>query len=176
MTISHWTNKLLWFHTIPRIPLSLSRSKPSLLKHKSTTMDQQPPNPTVDESKPVKPDNPSPDPDPTPKSSSEPHSKDYAPYPTLDPNDVTPPPDPLLSAPSTATTMPSESNPYVSAAPAPTSSTKSMNLYLVPFFFFCFISYNSDDFNFSFSFCDFGCYLIWFDLTVFWVGRNCGYS
>ncbi|KMT19751.1 hypothetical protein BVRB_1g008070 [Beta vulgaris subsp. vulgaris] len=87
-------------------------------------MDQQPPNPTVDESKPVKPDNPSPDPDPTPKSSSEPHSKDYAPYPKLDPNDVIPPPDPLLSAPSTATTMPSESNPYVSAAPAPTSSTK----------------------------------------------------
>ncbi|XP_021740311.1 GEM-like protein 1 [Chenopodium quinoa] len=96
-------------------------------------MEDEPPTPTVKESKPPKPDNltptstPNPNPDPTPKSSSdETHSSEYAPYPKLDPNDVVPPPDPLLSppAPSSATTMPNESNPYVSAAPVPTSSSK----------------------------------------------------
>lgn len=87
-----------------------------------------PPAPIVDESKSTKPDNPIPTPDPehTRKPTSETHSADYAPYPKLDPNDVAPPPDPLLSTPPSgaATTMPSESNPYVSAAPVPTSSTK----------------------------------------------------
>ncbi|GMH00215.1 hypothetical protein Nepgr_002054 [Nepenthes gracilis] len=61
------------------------------------------------------------------------HSDDYAPYPKIDPNDVVPPPDPLLSHPPNtnpnapppaaatagATSMPLESNPYVSPAPVP---------------------------------------------------------
>ena len=78
---------------------------------------------------------------PQPKDS---HSSDYAPYPKLDPDDVAPPPPPLNlaqqhinSPPATeerapisgdaATTMPKESNPYVSPAPAsaPGSSAKS---------------------------------------------------
>ncbi|GAV66804.1 GRAM domain-containing protein [Cephalotus follicularis] len=75
-----------------------------------------------------------------------PHSTDYAPYPKLDPNDVTPPPENWTSvsmgpqtqpnqpadhrgpAPipaATATTMPTESNPYISPAPLPPSSTKN---------------------------------------------------
>lgn len=75
------------------------------------------------------------------------HPTDYAPYPKLDPNDVAPPQEnwtsvsmfqqpvnaptaPEVRAPisgDAATTMPSESNPYVSPAPAtaPPSSAKS---------------------------------------------------
>ncbi|XP_044511925.1 GEM-like protein 1 [Mangifera indica] len=61
------------------------------------------------------------------------HSSDYAPYPTLDPNDVAPPPQnwtnvsagPAPINGSAATTMPPESNPYVSASPVPQSSTKN---------------------------------------------------
>ncbi|GLT79884.1 hypothetical protein SLA2020_513540 [Shorea laevis] len=69
------------------------------------------------------------------------HSTDYAPYPKLDPKDVAPPPENWTSvsvgaesqtntgpAPiegSAATTMPVESNPYVSASPAQASSMKS---------------------------------------------------
>lgn len=102
-----------------------------------------------------------------PKDHSEPnnpHSSDYAPYPKLDPNDVTPPPStaaenwtsvPVGSQPpppppppptehhietprssevhqgpapisgSSATTMPAESNPYVSPAPVQSSSMKN---------------------------------------------------
>ncbi|KAJ8771594.1 hypothetical protein K2173_026771 [Erythroxylum novogranatense] len=74
----------------------------------------------------------------------EPHTSDYAPYPKLDPNDVAPPPQNWSSifvgtqqpppathqpaAPITenvATTMPQESNPYVSAAPVGSSSSKN---------------------------------------------------
>lgn len=73
----------------------------------------------------------------------QPHSSDYAPYPKLDPNDVAPPPEnwssvsigqrsndgpgpgPASINTSAATTMPSESNPYVSPSPVPASSTKS---------------------------------------------------
>ncbi|KAE8056980.1 hypothetical protein FH972_013706 [Carpinus fangiana] len=66
------------------------------------------------------------------------HSGDYAPYPKLDPNDVAPPPIenwshvPMGSQPQTvnsearapisgqaATTLPQDSNPYISPAPAP---------------------------------------------------------
>ncbi|KNA20931.1 hypothetical protein SOVF_047960 [Spinacia oleracea] len=90
-------------------------------------MDHQPttPTPTADESKPV---NPTPNPDQTSKPSPELHSAEYAPYPKLDPNDVVPPPDPLLAPPPppSATNMPSESNPYVSAAPAPKKTIDSM--------------------------------------------------
>ncbi|XP_044474660.1 GEM-like protein 1 isoform X2 [Mangifera indica] len=61
------------------------------------------------------------------------HSTDYAPYPKLDPNDVAPPPENLSNvsvgpAPiseTAATTMPSESNPYVSPSPVSSSSTKN---------------------------------------------------
>ncbi|KAL1218733.1 GEM-like protein 1 [Cardamine amara subsp. amara] len=49
------------------------------------------------------------------------HSSDYAPYPKLDPTDVTPPPQPL-----SATTMPPESNPYVSPSPAPRNTMDSV--------------------------------------------------
>ncbi|KAL5074826.1 hypothetical protein RYX36_013810 [Vicia faba] len=60
-------------------------------------------------------------------SASDSHShtpSDYAPYPKIDPNDVAPPP-PSQSvatesrATGAATTMPTESNPYVSPAPVP---------------------------------------------------------
>ncbi|KAL9252497.1 GEM-like protein [Drosera capensis] len=72
-----------------------------------------------------------------------PHSSDYAPYPTLNPNDVVPPSDPFLSNPpyslptgtppppplaaagGGATAMPAESNPYVSSAPVAPSSSKN---------------------------------------------------
>ncbi|KDP41451.1 hypothetical protein JCGZ_15858 [Jatropha curcas] len=72
-----------------------------------------------------------------------PHPSDYAPYPKLDPNDVAPPaenwanvsratdhppqpaegPAPISGA--AATTMPAESNPYVSPAPVASSSSKN---------------------------------------------------
>ncbi|XWS23952.1 hypothetical protein CRYUN_Cryun28dG0059900 [Craigia yunnanensis] len=67
-------------------------------------------------------------------------SSDYAPYPKLDPKDVTPPPEnwtnvsmgsqlqpnlgPAPISSSAATTMPAESNPYVSPAPVQSSSVK----------------------------------------------------
>nr|GMC50554.1 GEM-like protein 1 [Ipomoea batatas] len=82
-----------------------------------------------------------------PKSEPQSHSSDYAPYPKLDPNDTVPvslssdpplqqqqqprsPPaagGPAPIAASAATTMPSESNPYVSPAPAsgPGASVKN---------------------------------------------------
>nr|ACU23491.1 unknown [Glycine max] len=59
------------------------------------------------------------------------HSGDYAPYPKLDPTDVAPPQQPLNTesrAPiseDAATTMPKDSNPYVTPAPATASSTKT---------------------------------------------------
>ncbi|KAF9687363.1 hypothetical protein SADUNF_Sadunf02G0085800 [Salix dunnii] len=70
------------------------------------------------------------------------HNSDYAPYPKLDPKDVAPPPDNWanLSMGSTtqsqppgqssmagtaATTMPAESNPYVSPGPVASSSSKN---------------------------------------------------
>ncbi|KAL9229153.1 hypothetical protein vseg_004651 [Gypsophila vaccaria] len=56
-------------------------------------------------------------PDHTPKPDTD---SGYAPYPKLDPNDVVPPPDPLLS-------QPPQSNPYVSVSPIATSSTSSNN-------------------------------------------------
>ncbi|KAL2637933.1 hypothetical protein AAZV13_06G086800 [Glycine max] len=58
------------------------------------------------------------------------HSGDYAPYPKLDPTDVAPPQQPLNTesrAPiseDAATTMPKDSNPYVTPAPVTASSTK----------------------------------------------------
>ncbi|KAK2659867.1 hypothetical protein Ddye_006400 [Dipteronia dyeriana] len=63
----------------------------------------------------------------------QPHSSDYAPYPTIDPKDVAPPPEnwtgvavgPAPINVSSATTMPPESNPYVSPSPAPQSSAKN---------------------------------------------------
>jgi len=75
------------------------------------------------------------------------HTPDYAPYPKLDPNDVAPPPVATESrATDAATTMPAESNPYVSPAPvpAPTSAKSnlslSLSLSLSPPTFFIFIS------------------------------------
>lgn len=76
------------------------------------------------------------------------HNSDYAPYPKLDPKDVAPPPENWanLSMGSTtqsqppgqssiagtaATTMPAESNPYVSPAPVASSSSKSNFLQLL---------------------------------------------
>lgn len=59
-------------------------------------------------------------------SASDSHShtpSDYAPYPKIDPNDVAPPPSQSVPTESratdAATTMPTESNPYVSPAPVP---------------------------------------------------------
>lgn len=75
-----------------------------------------------------------------------PHTSEYAPYPKLDPNDVAPPPPqnfgnasmgpspqshpapaegPAPIAGAAATTMPAESNPYVSPAPVASSSSKN---------------------------------------------------
>ncbi|XWS25345.1 hypothetical protein CRYUN_Cryun27aG0061100 [Craigia yunnanensis] len=67
-------------------------------------------------------------------------SSDYAPYPKLDPKDVTPPPEnwtnvsmgfqsqpnpgPAPISSSAVTTMPDESNPYISSAPVQSSSVK----------------------------------------------------
>ncbi|PIA56274.1 hypothetical protein AQUCO_00700542v1 [Aquilegia coerulea] len=59
------------------------------------------------------------------------HSSDYAPYPKLNSEDISPPPPPTTtintenSVNNVATSMPSESNPYISASPAPSSSLKS---------------------------------------------------
>ncbi|CAJ2641078.1 unnamed protein product [Trifolium pratense] len=70
------------------------------------------------------------------------HTADYAPYPKLDPNDVVPPPQPAAATQSratdAATTMPAESNPYVSPAPvsAPTSAKSLFSLFLPPFIIF----------------------------------------
>lgn len=79
----------------------------------------------------------SPDPDPkrdaaaatATASAAAPHSADYAPYPTLDPNDVAPAPE-VPRAPISgvaATSMPSESNPYVAPAPAPAPQSSVKN-------------------------------------------------
>ncbi|KAI6689253.1 hypothetical protein NL676_026081 [Syzygium grande] len=83
-----------------------------------------------DPAHPPKP-SPSPSPDPDPK----PHSSDYAPYPKLDPNDVSPPPPAAVpgDAPrapitgSAATSMPAESNPYIAPAPAPAPQSSVKN-------------------------------------------------
>ncbi|KAL8162379.1 hypothetical protein V2J09_013868 [Rumex salicifolius] len=59
----------------------------------------------------------------------DPHSFEYAPYPKLDPEDVQPPADPLIAhpppLPGAATSMPAESNPYITTTPAPASSSKN---------------------------------------------------
>lgn len=79
---------------------------------------------------------------------SDPHTTDYAPYPKLDPKDVAPspenwanlstgsttqskPPGPSPIAGTAATTMPAESNPYVSPGPVAPSSSKSNLLQLL---------------------------------------------
>ncbi|XP_020962143.1 GEM-like protein 1 [Arachis ipaensis] len=98
----------------------------------STPSDQ-----TTNEAKTTTPPPPPPNDSPS-QSQSQPHSTDYAPYPKIDPNDVTPPlphhpnltSEPLQPVTSpvaaetrapisgdAATTMPPESNPYVSPAP-----------------------------------------------------------
>ncbi|XP_047148587.1 GEM-like protein 1 [Vigna umbellata] len=69
------------------------------------------------------------------QSASPPHTADYAPYPKLDPDDVVPPPLQQQEAPlntesrapisgDAATTMPKDSNPYVTPAPVAASSSK----------------------------------------------------
>ena len=97
------------------------------------------------------------------------HSPDYAPYPKLDPIDVAPPPPPPqpqhepqphqnltsqqpLNSPSgaaesrapisgdAATTMPQESNPYVSPAPVPAATSKSQFFFFFFFFFWVLLS------------------------------------
>ncbi|KAL3845766.1 hypothetical protein ACJIZ3_003169 [Penstemon smallii] len=78
---------------------------------------------------------PHPQPQPQP---SEPKPNDYAPYPKLGPDDVAPVADTWTSNPTSsgsvpisgggATTMPSESNPYVSSAPVPKSTKSSFFL------------------------------------------------
>jgi len=70
------------------------------------------------------------------QSAPQPHTADYAPYPKLDPDDVVPPPLQQQEVPlntesrapisgDAATTMPKDSNPYVTPAPVAASSTKS---------------------------------------------------
>lgn len=91
-----------------------------------------------------------PDSDPE-KQTTAPHSTDHISYPKLDPNDVAPPPPenwtsvpvtsqpppveaPRSSAPpqgGAATTLPVESNPYVSPAPVPPSTMKSECLFSI---------------------------------------------
>jgi len=60
------------------------------------------------------------------------HTPDYAPYPKLDPNDVAPPPPVATESRATdaATTMPAESNPYVSPAPVPAPASAKSNFSL----------------------------------------------
>ncbi|KAI3442812.1 GRAM domain-containing protein [Psidium guajava] len=78
---------------------------------------------------------PKPSPVVDPKRDEVPHTSDYAPYPKLDPNDVAPPPpappipgeDPRAPiSGSAATSMPTESNPYVAPAPAPAPQSSSV--------------------------------------------------
>lgn len=77
------------------------------------------------------------------------HSGDYAPYPKLDPTDVAPPQQPLNTesrAPiseDAATTMPKDSNPYVTPAPVPASSTKSNSFTLSLFSFFLILLFTT---------------------------------
>lgn len=93
----------------------------------------------INSNKPSEESNPS-----QPKDS---HTSDYAPYPKLDPKDVSPPQEnwtsvavsqqpvnataaPEVRAPiseDAATTMPKESNPYVTPAPAPAPSSSAKN-------------------------------------------------
>jgi hypothetical protein len=87
------------------------------------------------------------------------HTSDYAPYPKLDPKDVAPspenwanlstgsttqskPPGPSPIAGTAATTMPAESNPYVSPGPVAPSSSKSNLLQLLFNLLFCFKKIN----------------------------------
>lgn len=56
-------------------------------------------------------------------------SSDYAPYPKISMEEISPPPPPVnqeeaFGSNNHATTMPPESNPYISASPAPSSSVK----------------------------------------------------
>lgn len=74
------------------------------------------------------------------KSDGDERSPEYAPYPSLSPDDVTPPPPPPPSYSATAdvggggaTTMPAEANPYVTPAPVPKSMLTS------PFLTFLFL-------------------------------------
>lgn len=65
----------------------------------------------------------------TSKKSERGNPSDYAPYPKLSAEDITPPPPPPVNeafgSETEAKTMPSESNPYISASPAPSSSVKN---------------------------------------------------
>ncbi|WOL18515.1 GEM-like protein 1 [Canna indica] len=55
------------------------------------------------------------------------HSVDYAPYPTLTPEDVAPPPPPPVAAgPRDSTSMPTEPNPYVTPSPASKNTVDTM--------------------------------------------------
>ncbi|KAK7311692.1 hypothetical protein RJT34_09985 [Clitoria ternatea] len=72
--------------------------------------------------------NTKPEPEQSPSQSQpQPHSTDYAPYPKLDPKDVVPPQS--QESRDAATTMPHDSNPYVSPAPvaAPTSAKNTLD-------------------------------------------------
>ncbi|KAI4366551.1 hypothetical protein MLD38_022414 [Melastoma candidum] len=81
----------------------------------------------------TRPDHPPPKPDPTPTS----HSSDYAPYPKLDPDDLTGPPPPSSSSSASdprtpisaaaATSLPTESNPYVAPSPVATPQSSVKN-------------------------------------------------
>ncbi|XP_059280196.1 GEM-like protein 1 [Lycium ferocissimum] len=79
--------------------------------------------------------NPNPNPNPKPPSSSDDcRSSDYAPYPKLDPEDVAPPPvseswtsGPAPISGSAATTMPTDSNPYVTPDPAQPPAKNKMD-------------------------------------------------
>lgn len=74
------------------------------------------------------------------------HSGDYAPYPKLDPTDVAPPLNTESRAPiseDAATTMPKDSNPYVTPAPVPASSTKSNSFTLSLFSFFLILLFTT---------------------------------
>ncbi|PKU67659.1 GEM-like protein 1 [Dendrobium catenatum] len=58
------------------------------------------------------------------------HSTEYAPYPKIDPADIDPPPPPPLATRGetghVATSMPAESNPYVTPSSVPSSSKNTM--------------------------------------------------
>lgn len=80
------------------------------------------------------------------QSQPQPHTADYAPYPKLDPTDVAPPLNTESRAPiseDAATTMPKDSNPYVTPAPVPASSTKSNSFTLSLFSFFLILLFTT---------------------------------
>lgn len=74
------------------------------------------------------------------------HSMEYAPYPKIDPADIDPPPPPLAMRSDTghvATSMPAESNPYVTPSSVPSSSKSEFHLLFIFLFIWDLLLWNN---------------------------------